>query len=299
MKKFLLLLSAAIFSIGQSGMGQVLVSRGQAELLDDPAHTVFNKSTRIPSGQIAKAGKNGVLLEFPEGTRARLAPGSEFQFGSGVPMNPVMSAPVEAPNATSAIKSILTRRDEQAFRNQSQRNVASDQVVLRTGSLIINGRGKTTHVRVLNTNISSDDAYYSVTMVTPDRARVTVAHGDVNLSSVNGFSQRIAEGEFAVLTNGDGCNVLAAGPRRVSGSDLAMADQAALELNLNGRLEPVAEMVGDCKELEPVGELITDPFLSLPTVGAGPSVPFDLANRILSEANPSNTHGIVQSPETP
>ena len=177
-------------------------------------------------------------------------------------------------------------------------------LALQSGSLLVNERGQPVEIRVLNRTVRASDAYFAVTVISPSQARITVAHGEVAVVSPAGPVQVISDGEFATLVNDGQCNVAAVVPQKISDNELAMEDQATLQFNRTGRLEPVAELADGSKELDPVGELLPVPgvFPLLPSVGVGPSVPFDLANprvRLLRAANPANTGGPVQSPVNP
>ena len=307
-----LLLIGTSIAAPWAGAQPVLV-RGQALMVGGPEQVIIEKSACIPAGQAARAGSAGALLAFPDRSKIRLSPGSDFTLMGGVPLRPVLETPVSAPDATSAIKSILTRRDTEGFRRQSEVFVANDLLDLRSGFAIVRSGATPLAIRAANQTIIASDAYFSVAALSPENARVTVLRGEIVISAPGVPSRVVSAGNYAVLTGYGQCNPVATAARQIEGSAIAMGDQAALQLAQTGTLEPVAEGgVDSSKELAPVGEQVGAlpvAFLQLPGVGTGPSVPFDLANfpttttttrvRLLLLANPANVQGPVQSPEHP
>jgi hypothetical protein len=221
---------------------------------------------------------------------------------------------VDAPNATSALKSILTQRVGQRYRNEAELAVARDVITLQSGELIADQGTTVMDVRVLQQTLRSAEARFSVNIVSPENARLTVTQGTVTVAPDVAQSLAVNAGEFTVLGNGDSGRVVASLPTKITGSEVAMADATALRLGQSGRLAPVGELTADCsKDPEAVGERLGDPGTPIgdpsaaagPRVGTGPSVPFDLANprtstqRVLSLPPPLNIIGPVQSPTQP
>lgn len=300
--KTISLLITTLSLAGTCAVAQPVIARGRVQLTGCAITEPLCKSKLVPMEQPARAGNSGTVLLYADGSRMRLSPGTEFTLYGGIPVKPTIEAPLEAPDATSAVKSILTRRDTQRYRNQTEQEVTHDGLAMRSGSLLVDERASAIDVRVLNAQVSGADSEFAVTMVSPQSARITVARGAVTLSMPGNAPKMIRPGEFITITSDASGRATACDPRLISESSLAMADQQALLSGLAGRLAPVGECLDPC-DLEPVGELVgcaPAVFTGLPGVGTGPSVPFDLANpRILSKANEVNVSGPVQSPERP
>ncbi len=305
--KNILMFGIGLALVGTCAVAQPLVGLGRVEMGEGAGAAVIGKNAPAPVGTPLRAGATGAILLFPDGTRIRLAPGSLFALSGGVHANPPLEAPVEAPNETSAVKSILTQRNSQRARNQAELVAARDVLTLQSGALIADQRDATMDVQVLRQTLRSADARFAVTVVSPGNARLTVAQGEVTVGPGLTAAFPVTAGEFTLLKADEAGGACASAPRKIAGNDLALADATALRLGQAGRLAPVGERTDPSKEPQPVGERLGDPGVgvapataSAPGVGTGPSVPFDLANpRILSAPNQANTKGPVQSPEQP
>ncbi|MDD5351338.1 MAG: hypothetical protein PHQ12_14095 [Chthoniobacteraceae bacterium] len=312
MKTFLIL-GIGLALAGTCAWAQPVVGLGRVESGAGNGAAVLGKNAPIPPETSLKAGPNGAILVFGDRSRIRLAPGSWFILSGGAPANPALEAPIEAPNATSALKSILTQRNAQRYRNEAELAVARDVITLQSGALIADQGTTTMDVRVMQQTLRSAEARFSVNVVSPESARLTVLLGTVTVAPDLATSMPVGAGEFSLLTYNNAGRMAASAPAKIAGSDVAMADAAALRMGQAGRLEPVGERTDNSKEIEPVGERLGDPGTMVgdpslapgPRVGTGPSVPFDLANprtkspKVLSTPNPINIIGPVQSPTQP
>lgn len=296
---------------GSCALAQPVVGLGQ---VDTGGDTVYGKNAAIPPDVSLKAGARGAILVFADRSRIRLAPDSWFILSGGARVNPALEAPVDSPNSTSALKSILTQRVGQRFRNEAELAVARDVITLQSGSLIVDQGTTAMDVRVMQQTLRSAEARYSLTVLSPESARLTVTQGTVTVAPDQANSLPVNAGEFSVLSNDNAGRLGASIPTKIAGSDGALADATALRLGQSGRLDPVGERTtGDpSKDPEPVGERLADPGTPVgdpsiaagPRVGTGPSVPFDLANprptpKILATPAPINIIGPVQSPTQP
>jgi len=309
MKRIAILLLLGITLAGGTAIAQPVLVKGELQAVKETSRVKIETALPLPMSQTLVAGKTGVVLSYPDGSRIRISAGSEFVLAGGAPPRPAMDAPVESPDATSALKSILTRRDMERFRQQSQKDVAHDMVTLRTGALMADEKAAPLEIRVLGSLVRAAYANFSVTVASPLEARVTVASGEISLSSPGSPARNVAQGEFAVVSLDENCTAVAEGPQKIPENALAQADMASLR---NNQANGLAQSGDSKKALEPVGEqvgAIPSSFLQLPSVGTGPSVPFDLANPrtenqtrsigILLLPNTANTGGAVQSPEHP
>ena len=305
MKTFLMM-GVGLALAGTCAMAQPVVGLGRVEAGEGAGAAVIGRNAPTPVDTPLKAGPNGAILLFPDGSRVRIAPESLFVLSGGVRANPPLESPVEAPpDATSAVKSILTQRNTQRARNQAELAVARDMLTLNSGALIADQRATTMDVQVLQQTLRAADARFAVTIVSPGNARLTVAQGEVTVSAGSTAAFPVAAGEFTLLKTDAAGGAIASAPSKITGNDLALADETALRLGQAGRLAPVGERIDPSKDPEAVGERLGDQGVGSvpataagPGVGTGPSVPFDLP-RVLSTPNPSNTHGAVQSPEQP
>ena len=277
MKTTSLLFATAVLLAGASAFGQPVIARGQVRLTGTNCPAALSKPALVPMEQEARAGDAGAVLFSGDFSRMRLAPGSEFRlYGGSVPTVPVLEAPLETPEATSAIKSINTQRIAERFFNEARSQVTHDGLDLRSGGVLVDQRRSAIDIRVGNATVSGAETRFAVTADTPSAARVTVAEGFVTISKPGEMPRRLRCGQFLTLSQDAAGHTLVGDPRSISESALSRADQAALFAGMASRLAPVGECVDPAGELEPVGEYTGPGLVGVPAVGAGPSVPFDL-----------------------
>ena len=293
---------------GACAMAQPVVGLGRVEVGEGAAATVVARNAPVPQETLLKAGAGGAILVFPDRSRIRLAPESLFVVSvGGTRVNPPLESPVDSPDATSAIKSILTQQEKQRFRNQAELAVARDTLTLQSGALIADQGIATMDVRVLNQTLRSSEARFVVSVVSPESARLTVAQGKVMVSPGLSGAIPVGEGQFTLLNADASGQAVALAPSAIAGSKVAVADEAVLRCGGASQLEAVGERTDRSKDPEPVGERLGDPgavgtspaTAAGPGVGTGPSVPFDLRRRLLTPPSTSNTGGIIVSPAQP
>lgn len=294
---------------GACAMAQPVVGLGRVEVGAGAGAVVVARNAPVPQETLLKAGAGGAILVFPDRSRIRLAPESLFVLSAGsTRVNPPLESPVESPDATSAIKSILTQQEKQRFRNQAELAVARDTLTLQSGAMIADQGVATMDVRVLNQTLRSSEARFVVSVVSPESARLTVAQGKVTVAPGLAGAIPVGEGQFTLLNANASGQAVALAPSQIAGSKLAVADEAALRCGGASQLEAVGERTDHSKDPEPVGERLGDPgavgtapaTAAGPGVGTGPSVPFDLRRvRLLTPPSTSNTSGIVVSPAQP
>lgn len=299
MKNTSLLLAAVVLLAGASSFAQPVVARGQVQLVDGGG--VLCKPALVPIDLAARAGDAGTVLFYNDCSRMQLAPGSQFAVFGGIPVRPAFDTPIDYPDATSAIKSINTRRNTLRFRNEAEQVVTHDGLVVRSGRLLVDQRASAVDIRALKATVNGVNSRFSVAFLSPCSARVTVAEGLVTVRLPGETPRTVHCGEFMLLASDATGRTFAYEPRLISDSALARADQADLFADMASRLAPVGECVDLAGDLEPVSELVgvlPTGITGIPSVGTGPSVPFDLP-AILTPASVPSVTGPVVSPAAP
>lgn len=261
---------------------RVLGLRGEVICQFEEQSSELQASGKVPAGATLRTGPGSdlVLAVLPE-CRIHLLAVSDLQLGKVT--QGVQGERVDPfPRSVSAMNPVLTNNPSEVPVYAQQ--PARVDVALRSGAgLFSMGPGELT-VRFSGGEVSASQASFVVNAMSPDRVRLTVATGAVNVRLADGRSFQVESGQFSRVWSGS----LGIGfdtPGTTAADFGAKSDLAALQKSEAAFPEPIAE--GSTQ----------------PAARSSASAPFDLAGskekRLLLPPNEANISGPVQSPEEP